>query len=245
MDKFGVKKPSLRAIAKTPVIPELKVIHEGSGEGSAAARSSAPWKMFWLGAQLQELNDEEFSAYGVSKQDAGVVLSDVPADSIAAKAGLVANDVIQGINGTTVRNGRDLLNAYCGCGDQTLQVRVVRNQEAVPVTIDDAPYVALETVASADSFQRLSVPAASPQAVTANQKTKQPAAFEFGGWQIIRRLRAGIRQRHLLRRVSDRSRQVATGDRDHHVVGQQKRQPWSAAVYGVWQQRREGPCVRQ
>jgi hypothetical protein len=95
MDQFGVKKPSLKAISKTPVIPSVQM-----PGGDSQAKAELP--LFWLGARLHSLIGEEFSAFGVSKDDGGVQLVKVPANSAAAKAGLRANDLIQGSN---VRHG--------------------------------------------------------------------------------------------------------------------------------------------
>jgi AraC family transcriptional regulator of arabinose operon len=59
----------------------------GGAAGDLQANPGLP--LFWLGAPLHSITGEEFSAFGVSKDDAGVQLMKVPADSAAAKAGLL------------------------------------------------------------------------------------------------------------------------------------------------------------
>ena len=64
MDQFGVKKPSLKAIAKTPIIPKLK------GESKQNRKVSYNWS----GMELAPLQGEEFSAYGISREEGGLVV---------------------------------------------------------------------------------------------------------------------------------------------------------------------------
>ena len=40
----------------------------------------------WLSTAIQELQDDEFSSFGVSKESGGIHLTKVPAGSLAAKA---------------------------------------------------------------------------------------------------------------------------------------------------------------
>ena len=70
MDRFGVRKPSLRAMAGAPVIdpPRLR---------KAAAASGAP-PAHWRGVPLAPLEGEAFSAYGVARGSRGVVLGPLP-----------------------------------------------------------------------------------------------------------------------------------------------------------------------
>ncbi|TWU44224.1 serine endoprotease [Novipirellula aureliae] len=127
MDQFGVKKPSLKAIARTPVIPTLKGYPSGASE--AAANETT-----WLGASLRDLSGEEFSAYGVSKEEGGVALSEVRPRSAAAKAGLLDGDLIQGVNDRKITNLRQfnrLVNAASG----TVVLKVVRNQQEIEVKV--------------------------------------------------------------------------------------------------------------
>jgi hypothetical protein len=138
MDQFGVKKPSLKAIAKTPGFPALQV--PGAGGLEKVAR-----RFFWLGVQLHSLEGEEFSAFGVSKEDMGVQLLEVPEESAAAKAGFHTNDLVQQINGFKVSHTDSLFAALNAAGSAPLKVMIIRNQQPASLEINSAPYVMTES----------------------------------------------------------------------------------------------------
>ncbi len=73
----------------------------------------------WLGVSLQPLTEPLAKAMGLSKPD-GVLVNAVQPDSPAAKAGLRQGDVVVGLNGRPVRNGRDLATQVAGikAGDE-------------------------------------------------------------------------------------------------------------------------------
>jgi hypothetical protein len=129
MDQFGVKKPSLRAIAKTPVITPPKPAKP------APATPAAPKTERWLGASLHGLVGEEFSAFGVSKEDGGVQLVEVPADSPAARAGLRQNDLVQAVNERKVNTPAQLFTALKDAGNVPLTLRLIRNQQPATLTV--------------------------------------------------------------------------------------------------------------
>jgi hypothetical protein len=163
MDQFGVKKPSLKAIAKTPVIPAVQM---PGGDSQAQAAMT----LFWLGAPLHGIEGEEFSAFGVSKDDAGVQLVKIPAGSAAAKAGLRDNDLIQGVNGRKVSTTDHLFAALNTIGSAALKIRVIRNQQPVELALPATPFIATETASDAKGFTKL-IPSPSKDAtVTASQK---------------------------------------------------------------------------
>jgi hypothetical protein len=92
MNQFGVQKPGLKAIARTPQLPQPKII-----ASAVAARSTTLVK--WLGASVRNIRDEgEMSAFGLPGVT-GVLVLEVPADSAVAKAGLRKNEVILSVNG--------------------------------------------------------------------------------------------------------------------------------------------------
>jgi hypothetical protein len=128
MDQFGVKKPSLKAIARTPEIPQLMLFQE-SGTKAATARS-----MEWLGATLTELSGVEFSAYGVSQADGGVALSGVGPRTQAAKVGLQNEDLIQAVNGRKTPNVKQF-NRATAKAKGTIQLKVVRDQQAMDLEV--------------------------------------------------------------------------------------------------------------
>ena len=120
MDQFGVKKPALKAIAKTPVIPELKIF---------STSNQKPKSDVWLGATVRGIEGEEFSAFGTLKDDGGIQLAEVPANSPAAMAGLRRNDLVQSINGRKTRSLADFQAILRAAGTGPLTVRIVRSQQ--------------------------------------------------------------------------------------------------------------------
>lgn len=166
MDQFGVKKPSLRAIAKTPEIPALQSTNEGPAPDE-------PVPQYWLGALLHSLSGEEFSAFGTAREDGGVQLAKVPQGSPAAKAGFQDNDLIQGVNGKKVAKIADLFAALIHLSDEALKIAVIRNQKPVTLTISRIPYILTEAADEAASFKAIPVHSAqeaklSTQPATAN-----------------------------------------------------------------------------
>ena len=92
MDQFGVQKPELKAIARTPQLPQPKI-----SVAASSARDATP--ATWLGVSVRNIRDEgEMSAFGLPGVT-GVLVWEVPAGSALAKAGLRKNDVILSVNG--------------------------------------------------------------------------------------------------------------------------------------------------
>ncbi len=129
MDQFGVKKPALKAIAKTPVIPAL------NAAASPAADPKSQAAVKWLGATLHSLQGEEFSAFGVSKENGGVQLVKVPENSDATRAGLQDNDLVQQVNGMKVSNTDQFFADLQKAGEAPIKIRIIRNQQPVEITI--------------------------------------------------------------------------------------------------------------
>lgn len=122
MDRFGVKKASLKAIAATPEIPALRGIAPKSPVEVGDTRS-------WLGAKIHSLRGEEFSAFGTRKEDGGVQLTDVPAGSAALQAGLRKDDLIQRIDGKPVRHSLDLFRLTGASPSGRITVDIIRDQK--------------------------------------------------------------------------------------------------------------------
>ncbi len=100
MDHFGVRKIKLKAFAKTPVIPEIKI---------SLNKSQASKLIFtWMDMNLNEPTGDEMSAFGVSLNSGGVSLGQIPQNSRAAKLGFRTGDLIQEINGFKIKNIQDL-----------------------------------------------------------------------------------------------------------------------------------------
>ena len=127
MDQFGVKKPSLKAIARTPVLP---VVLGARGKGVSAAKT-----MSWMGATLTELIGEEFSAYGVSKEEGGVAFLGLRSRSPAGKAGFQNGDLIQKVNGRQVKDVEQFKKAVSKAKGR-VEFSVVRHQQVITVKVD-------------------------------------------------------------------------------------------------------------
>lgn len=117
MDQFGVQKAALKAVARTPIIPELKGIKSSAKQDDAAS--------IWQGATVLALTGEAYSAFGISKDDGGVHLIKVPDGTPAAGFGLKTGDLIQSFNGKAIQTLEDLMNAAVG---KQLDITIVRGQ---------------------------------------------------------------------------------------------------------------------
>ncbi|MDC0177925.1 right-handed parallel beta-helix repeat-containing protein [Polaribacter sp.] len=131
MDQFGVKKPSLRAIARTPIIPVLGV-SETLKNKRGAKKGRKPT---WLGATVSGLSGMEFSAYGVAKEDGGIALLKVPKKSKAAKVGLLEGDLILTVNGRKIANQRQFFKIIKRNKAGSIKLKVVRQQKEIEITI--------------------------------------------------------------------------------------------------------------
>ncbi|MFC1760864.1 right-handed parallel beta-helix repeat-containing protein [Planctomycetota bacterium] len=127
MDQFGVKKPSLKAIARTPVIPPV-VVNLGRNGGEAVPTRE------WLGASLTELSGEEYSAYGVSREDRGVAFSGIAPVSQAKNAGFQNGDVIQAVNNIKTPNIRNF-NRALRTTRGPAKFKVVRKQQEIEIEV--------------------------------------------------------------------------------------------------------------
>ncbi len=127
MDQFGVKKPSLKAIARTPVLP---VVMGARSKGASAGNTTS-----FLGATLTELSGVEFSAYGVSEDEGGVAFLGLRPRSPAGKAGFQNGDLIQKVKGRPVKDIDDFKKAISKAKG-TVEFSVVRNQRVIKLKVD-------------------------------------------------------------------------------------------------------------
>ncbi len=123
MDRFGVKKPSLKAIARTPDIPPMQ----------AETKKRGPATGEWLGARLQELGSGGFSAYGIAEDDGGVPIIEVPKGSAADRAGLKSGDLLMQINGSKVSKVGQIRRLTEESETRSLTLKIVREQ--APMTL--------------------------------------------------------------------------------------------------------------
>ena len=129
MDQFGVQKPELKAIARTPQLPQPKI-----PAAASAARAAAP--ATWLGASVRNIADEgEMSAFGLPGVT-GVLVLEVPAESALAKAGLRKNDVILSVNGGKTADTAALLRqAPASPAGSSLKIGVSRDQKEIIIQL--------------------------------------------------------------------------------------------------------------
>jgi len=116
MDRFGVQKPNLKAMAQSPALPPWDGI-----QPEIRTRDQTPCD--WQGITVRNVKDEnEMSVYGTPGVS-GVVVSKIDSSSRIAKSGLHVNDVILGVNGTdNVRSAADLKRIDLPAARSTLHV---------------------------------------------------------------------------------------------------------------------------
>ncbi len=102
LNKFGVTKPSLKAIAKSPEIPVIKI--------KTDTNSKQKGTFIWMGIVLKEPTGAEMSAFGVAFDAGGVALTTVHKNSKAAKLGFRTGDLIQEIKGIQIKNIQNIIN---------------------------------------------------------------------------------------------------------------------------------------
>ncbi len=137
MDQFGVQKPELKAIARTPEIPKLENLVRAK---PVVKRAQFAWQ---AGIRdIEGLGDR--SAYGLA-DESGVLLLDVPAASPAAKAGLQKDDVIVACNDQPVRSMYDLRKLQDKAAGKKLALLVSRKQKKATLELKDYPYVVTES----------------------------------------------------------------------------------------------------
>lgn len=129
MSLFGVRKASLKKIAKTPVLPDIKLGETGS---TASMRN-----IEWMNVLLLEPNGEEMSAYGQSFNAGGVALSNVAIKSDAYELGFRTGDLIQMIDQTRIQTIKDF-ESYLKLNASTSLHRfsVIRNQNQLKLDVN-------------------------------------------------------------------------------------------------------------
>ena len=131
MDRFGVQRPELKAIARTPEIPWVQT--------SESELSAKQLRTIWQARvrDIDGLGDQ--SAYGLP-EPSGVLLVEVPAGSQAARARLRKDDVIVGCNGQSIASVGDLLGILAhvrATHASPLRLEVIRQQQLLSVDLTD------------------------------------------------------------------------------------------------------------
>jgi serine protease Do len=95
----------------------------------------------WIGVQVQAVTPEIAEGLGM-KTARGALVDEPQADSPAAKAGIVAGDVITAVNGKDVKDSRDLARRVgAAAPGTTVQLAVLRNgaETTIPLTLGTLP----------------------------------------------------------------------------------------------------------
>ena len=95
----------------------------------------------WIGVQVQPVTEEIADSLGLKNAE-GALVADAQADSPAAKAGLVSGDVVTAVNGSAVKDSRDLakkIGALPPGSAVKLAVLSKGENKAVTVTLGKMP----------------------------------------------------------------------------------------------------------
>ena len=131
MDQFGVQKPELKSIARVPEFP-LPIVSDTKAEVTQRSKTT------WSGATVAALKGEEYSAFGVGKEDGGIHLIEVPPGTLAAKAGLKSGDIVQRIGGKPTRTIDELLTATKHSHGEAILIDLVRDSQRVSTTMEQS-----------------------------------------------------------------------------------------------------------
>ncbi|MGM9802923.1 MAG: right-handed parallel beta-helix repeat-containing protein [Muribaculaceae bacterium] len=127
MNQVGVRSKKLKAIAKTPVIPAVRI----ELDTDAAEELSKEW----LGATLKEAKGDRLSAFGVGFDKAGIAIESVAQQSQAARMGLRNGDLLQSVNGIRVTDFKTFFN----CIEQETAIKsleLIREQQSVTIKVE-------------------------------------------------------------------------------------------------------------
>lgn len=153
MDRFGVQSAELKKLARTPdILPK----EASSSHGGQSPVASKPMEHFWNGATIRDLKGEEFSSFGVSKESAGIHLSKVPTESAATTFGFKQNDLIQEVNGKSVKTIANFWLEQNKLAGKSMHVSIVREQKEQQLAV---PRYSFFNVTTNDegSFEKLRV----------------------------------------------------------------------------------------
>lgn len=129
MDNFGVRKASLKVIAKTPDFPIIWSTQDMNNKKS--------FTFNLLGATLKNIETiEERSASGLRKT-AGVLILKIDKNSVISKSKLQVGDVIIAGEGTEINTIPDLMNVYERYNWRgKLNLNIFRNQQEETIIIN-------------------------------------------------------------------------------------------------------------
>jgi serine protease Do len=142
-------------------------------EIAAQLKDSGGVSRAWLGIQFQSVLPEIADSLDLA-EPAGILVADVVSAGPAAKAGLAAGDLIDSVNGATIKNSHDFSRTIDALPPHSLVILGVRKkgrQEWVAVTLGEAPAQPDAPPATASS---------SGEASGGTDRAQQPAAQQLG-----------------------------------------------------------------
>ena len=125
-DAFGVRKASLRALAPVPRIDPIKLEPKGG--------DPAPRVLRWRGLEVRDLAGEAYSAFGVSKDTRGAVLSATPkGHPLQGAAGTPT--LVLAVNGQPIGGATEFTSA---ARRSTRSIDLIRDQKRVSQSLGKA-----------------------------------------------------------------------------------------------------------
>ncbi len=125
-------------------------------------------KRGYLGVSLDSVKPEFAKVYGFDEPKGAIILNVADTKSAAAKAGLLANDIIVGFNGEEVKNAQDLIAKVASTSpDQTVNLTYLREvgsnieRKTASIILDERP--SNNRVVSADTPKKIPVGAGQPE----------------------------------------------------------------------------------
>ena len=131
MSTFGVVSPHLKAIARTPALPEVRIQPDLTPMEAITGELT-----LWKGARLYTPEGAELSAFGVKLGTPGVAFAYVSNYSEAYGLGFRTGDFIREINGANVESVAGLMDVVESSGNGALLFTLSRNQVSKKIRID-------------------------------------------------------------------------------------------------------------
>ncbi|WP_066219970.1 PDZ domain-containing protein [Formosa haliotis] len=126
MDQFGVQKPELKQLAKTPEVPVIKDPSENTSSPVVA----------WLRNQLKSVDSpQEQSAYGLNSAEGVIVLRIWKPSPAVQNGGIKKGDVILKAAGQPVKTVQDFFRINVEHPGDEMDLVVMRNQTETPIKI--------------------------------------------------------------------------------------------------------------
>ncbi|MBP0903864.1 PDZ domain-containing protein [Mariniflexile gromovii] len=127
MNQFGVQKPELKKIAKTPEVPVIK---------DPSEKKSSP-EVAWLRNNIKSVDSEqEQSAYGLNSAEGVIILRTWAPSPAVQNNGIKKGDVILQADGKKVKNVQDFFKINVENKTDKMDLVIMRNQSEQKITIN-------------------------------------------------------------------------------------------------------------